>query len=120
VDSTSDVEPADRWRCRDVTVRRAQGVEVVFGDGLTHDFPLEELRAWCPCAHCRTTRESGRPSFVGDPGRLTLRDAELVGAWGLRLVWDDGHGTGIFPWDELRRWADAGTPRFGPNSGLGA
>lgn len=120
MDPDDATDTTDRWRCRDVTVRRAQGVEVVFGDGAVHDFPLDELRAWCPCAHCRNAREDGRAPFNGDPDRLRLRDAELVGAWGLRLIWDDGHGTGIFPWDELRRWADAGAPAFGPNSGLGA
>jgi DUF971 family protein len=107
----------DRYLARDVTVRRDRGLEVVFEDGETAGFGLEELRQTCPCAHCRGAREEGRPPFAGDPARLAIRDAELVGAWGLRLIWQDGHATGIYPWESLRRWADAGEPQFAPDSG---
>jgi DUF971 family protein len=107
----------DRYQARDITVRRDVGLEVVFEDGETARFGLAELRDACPCAHCRGAREEGRAPYAGDPGRLAVRDAALVGAWGLRLVWHDGHDTGIYPWENLRRWADAGEPQFAPDSG---
>jgi DUF971 family protein len=37
---------------------------------------------------------------------LRIEEAELVGAWGLSVTWNDGHATGIYPWDALRRWCD--------------
>jgi DUF971 family protein len=107
----------ERYQARDVTVRRDLGLEITFEDGETARFGLAELRHACPCAHCRGAREEGREPFAGNPNRLAVRDAELVGAWGLRLVWQDGHDTGIFPWESLRRWADAGAPQFAPDSG---
>jgi DUF971 family protein len=48
---------------------------------------------------------------------LRIEDAQLHGAWGLNLVWNDGHRTGIYPFDALRRWSD-GQPAFPPDSGL--
>nr|MBA2327462.1 DUF971 domain-containing protein [Actinomycetota bacterium] len=33
-----------------------------------------------------------------------IEDAELIGAWGITLRWNDGHSTGIFSWDLLRHW----------------
>jgi DUF971 family protein len=42
----------------------------------------------------------------GDP--ITITDAELSGAWGLSLDWSDGHSTGIYAWEKLREWVDAG------------
>ena len=39
---------------------------------------------------------------------VTITDAELSGAWGLSLDWSDGHSTGIYAWEKLREWVDAG------------
>ena len=39
---------------------------------------------------------------------ITITDAELSGAWGLSLDWSDGHSTGIYAWEKLRAWVDAG------------
>ena len=30
--------------------------------------------------------------------------AELVGAWGMQIRWNDGHETGIYAWSMLRAW----------------
>ncbi len=88
----------------DVDVRRSEGLVLTWDDGVVGAFSLAELRAACPCAGCRTTRERGElPRVVGEP---TIADARLVGAWGLGVTWSDGHSTGIYPWDGLRRWAE--------------
>jgi DUF971 family protein len=49
---------------------------------------------------------------------LRIEDANLHGAWGLLIAWNDGHATGIFPFESLRRWDESGSA-FGPDSGLG-
>lgn len=110
-----------RFLARDVTVERDTGVTVVFEDGRTCRFDLEELRIHCPCAACRGAREQGRPPWPqpSSPRPLAVRSAELVGAWGLGIEWNDGHATGIYPWESLRRWCEAAGPSFGPDSGLG-
>ena len=112
----------ERQQVRDITVERERAVTVEFGDGLTHTYELVELRLNCPCATCRGAREQGRASWPTptSPQPLAVTDAELHGAWGLRLEWNDGHGTGIYPWDALRRWADEGRPHLSPDSGRGA
>ena len=95
----------------DITVVRDRGVTVEYEDGAICEFPLAELRAACPCAECRAVRERG-----GTPGPpaaraegLRIDDAALAGAWGISISWSDGHGTGIYPWDSLRRWYDGAT-----------
>jgi DUF971 family protein len=30
----------------------------------------------------------------------------MYGAWGLQLTWNDGHATGIYPFDSLRTIAE--------------
>lgn len=104
----------------DITVKRDEYVEVRFGDGRTCRFGLAELRVNCPCAECRGIREAGEEPGLRPASAAPLRieDAQLVGAWGLGLAWNDGHATGIYPWESLRRWCEAGRPRFRPDSGL--
>ena len=92
-----------------ITVDRASHVEITFTDDKVCRFELEELRAACPCAACRTTRDQGNVAWP-PPGRpapnLAIADAHLVGAYGLGVTWSDGHATGIYPFDALRRWCD--------------
>jgi DUF971 family protein len=94
-------------------------VDVEFEDGAVASFTLVELRQHCPCAGCRNAREEGRPPYRGDEASLRIDDAELTGAWGLRIVWQDGHGTGIFPWERLRAWSESGQFSLPPDSGFG-
>lgn len=91
---------------QDITVRRDEGIDIVFADGHRCWFELEELRIGCPCAGCRTEREMGREPWPTprSPLPLTITDAELVGAWGISITWNDGHRTGIYSWEVLRLW----------------
>ncbi len=92
----------------DVSIERTQSVTVEFDDGVRASFPLADLRRACPCAGCKGAREQGRDPWTPRAGGVspTIVDAELVGAWGLSIRWDDGHDTGIYSWDGMRRWYD--------------
>jgi DUF971 family protein len=91
-----------------IEVEREQGLTVVFDDDRTCRFGLLELRENCPCAACRSLRDRGEPAWPrpGGPTELRVENAELVGGWGLGVTWNDGHATGIYPWDALRAWCD--------------
>jgi DUF971 family protein len=106
---------------RDITIDREAGVEIEFLDGHRCSFGLEELRLACPCASCRGARDKGEVPWPTprSPQPLTISDAKLIGAWGLSITWNDGHATGIYPWDSLRRWSQHGKPEYPPDSGLG-
>jgi ATP-binding protein involved in chromosome partitioning len=47
---------------------------------------------------------SGRPLLdpATVPADVTPTAIQLVGGYGLRVTWSDGHSTGIFPWARLR------------------
>lgn len=87
-------------------MERDRGVTVVFGDGRTCFFANEDLRRECPCAACRGLRERGQPVFPrpGSPPVARIEAAELVGAWGLSVLWNDGHREGIYAFEALRDW----------------
>jgi DUF971 family protein len=112
----------DLYEPEKIDVARDAGVTITFHDGFVADFDLVTLRHACPCATCRNLRDQGaelwpRPS---SPIPLRIENAELHGAWGLSVTWNDGHSTGIYPFESLRRWREDGDAReaFGPDSGL--
>jgi DUF971 family protein len=90
-----------------VELDRAAGLTVRWADGTATTFGLEELRVNCPCAECRGRREQGEVIWPrpGAPVPLQATSAELVGAWGITLHWNDGHETGIYAWGLLRAWS---------------
>ena len=67
-------------------------------------FPARDLRLACPCAAC-VEEMSGRP--ILDPA-IVPRDIRpislaLVGAYGIKIQWSDGHSTGIYTFEQLFR-----------------
>jgi DUF971 family protein len=81
-------------------------LSIEWSDGHRGVVAWTHLRANCPCATCRDERE--KPP---DPFRI-LKPAELVplaavsmprvGRYAYRIVWSDGHDSGIFTLEQLR------------------
>ena len=94
----------NRYEAIELTVERTRGLLVTFADGHIIDLDLEQLRLACPCASCRSLTDRGdMPSTRRTDGSVsTIRDARLHGGWGLNLIWDDGHSTGIYYFELLR------------------
>lgn len=93
-------------RVVDVELERDRELRVRYDDDVTAVFPLLSLREACPCAGCTGRRERSLPAFGG--AAVEVVDADLHGNWGLAIRWSDGHDTGIYAWEQLRRWWDAG------------
>ena len=71
-------------------------------DHVSH-FPARDLRLACHCAMCREEM-TGRPLLDPDtvPPEVRPERIELVGGYGIRIAWSDGHGTGIYTYRYLR------------------
>jgi ATP-binding protein involved in chromosome partitioning len=100
----------ERHQPASTDVKRDTGITITYADGYVAEFDLMTLRMACACAECRGMRERGIEVWPAPTSPLPLRidDAELHGAWGVRVAWNDGHGTGIFPFAALRDWHEAG------------
>ena len=93
-----------RTRCKAVrSPRGATVTEIDWGDGHKGIYPHTVLRGYCPCAGCQG--HSGTISFVESSGglQLELDQIEPVGNYALHFEWSDGHTTGIYSFDYLRR-----------------
>ena len=87
-----------------VDISLSQGVKIVWTDGHESQYPLEHLRAHCPCASCRAAPQSSEPPspFPLYKPAARLTSAEAVGRYAVRLLRADGHNTGIYSFDHLR------------------
>jgi len=85
--------------------RRDEGLTIEWEEGAPGVlFPARALRLACPCAEC-VEEMSGRPLLRPEtvPADVSPRSVQLVGAYGLKIVWSDGHSTGIYTFEALRR-----------------
>ena len=90
----------------DIELDRDRELRIEYDDGVVAIFPVLPLRQACPCAGCRGRRDQELAAFAG--AEITAVGAELHGNWGIAIRWSDGHDTGIYSWQLLRRWWDAG------------
>lgn len=72
---------------------------VTFGD-TAYDIPAELLRVFSPSAEVRGHGAGERTLQMGKK-YVEIKRIDPVGNYAIRLVFDDGHDTGIFAWDYL-------------------
>jgi DUF971 family protein len=83
---------------------------IKWADGTESFIPLEKLRRHCPCAGCKGEVDvMGKlyknPERPLSPAAFQLVRIERVGGYGVQPVWRDGHATGIYSFEYLRRMA---------------
>lgn len=94
-----------------ITLNKTESVlEIRWTDGADCTYPLSHLREACPCVECRGGHERmGREYDPDDLLKLTPRrsytitDVQLIGNYALQPIWDDGHQTGLYTWEYLRK-----------------
>jgi ATP-binding protein involved in chromosome partitioning len=89
----------------EIARRNEQGrLSVRWKDGHVSLFSLKDLRMACLCAACVDERTGVRVIRRDQvPEGITASNLELVGHYGLRVHWSDGHNTGIYDFEYLRK-----------------
>jgi len=86
-------------------VRRLPGLRrlrLTWSDGHTLELEYDVLRGWCPCAACQG-HENVERRFHPPAAPVTPNRIEPVGHYAISILWSDGHGTGIYRYDYLRK-----------------
>lgn len=78
---------------------------VAFDEGATFSLPAEALRVLSPSAEVQGHSAEQRVTVPGKRN-VQIKGAEPVGNYAVRLIFDDGHSTGLFTWVYLH---DLGT-----------
>lgn len=83
--------------------KASRELEVGYADGRAYRLPAEYLRVHSPSAE---VQGHGKPVLIGGKRSVAITGVVPVGRYAVKLVFDDGHNTGLFSWDVL---ADLGT-----------
>src|SRR6266568_947994 len=97
-----------------VLITEGKGLEIDWADGHKSAWGFAWLRDACPCATCVDERKAeGRRAGQPKPKPAALlpmyappakpASAHAVGRYALQFNWLDGHSSGIYSWDYLRR-----------------
>lgn len=73
---------------------------VSYEDGTTFEFPAEFLRVHSPSAEVKGHGPGQETLQVGKE-QVSIRGIEPIGQYAIRLIYDDGHDTGLYSWQYL-------------------
>jgi len=80
--------------------RQARSLEVTFVEGEHFELPFEYLRVYSPSAEVKGHGPGQEVLQVGKEN-VQITDVQPVGNYAVKLVFDDGHDTGLYSWDVL-------------------
>ena len=88
-------------RPTEITLHQKSGVlDVAFDDGQRFSLPVEYLRVFSPSAEVRG-HGPGQEVLQAGKRNVGVNAVEPVGVYAVKLVFSDGHDTGIYSWDYL-------------------
>jgi len=82
-------------------------LEIDFSDGKHFALPAEYLRVESPSAEVMGHGGPSTRTFVAGRRHVKIVSLEEVGHYAVRILFDDGHDSGIYSWAYLRELGDA-------------
>jgi DUF971 family protein len=83
-----------------------------WNEDLTSNINIKKLRDECPCVHCKGEtvifdKYIPLKAPFKKPGFYEIDKIEMVGNYGINIIWKDGHNTGIYSWEYLQSLSSA-------------
>lgn len=87
----------------------ARTLSIAWADGAESLLNVRALRLACGCANC-VDEWTGEALLAPDsvPADVLPVGIQSVGRYAIQIEWSDGHSTGIYPFERLRKLADDG------------
>jgi DUF971 family protein len=101
---TTATTDKERWAARTPTEirlrRQSRVLDVAFDDGQRYELPFEYLRVFSPSAEVRG-HGPGQETLQLGKHEVQVVKVDPVGNYAVRLVFNDGHDTGLYTWGYL-------------------
>lgn len=94
---------AEPWPTELVLSRGGRVIRCAYDTGERFDIPFALLRSMTPSAEARGHGGDVSTPVPGDFSSVEVLRLEPVGAYAVRPVFSDGHASGIYTWEHLRR-----------------
>ena len=100
-DPTAHASHPDRQAPEEIRLTgKGRNLRVTFVDGCVFDLSAEYLRVHSPSAEVQGHSAAERRT-IGGKLHVCIRDILPVGHYAVRLVFDDGHDSGLYTWNYL-------------------
>jgi len=98
-----------------IAISKSKGIKIDWKDAHHSEYGLTYLRDKCPCAQCTGAHGTPPRQAEGEAApqlnnpfpmfkpSLKMLGVEPVGNYAIRINWSDGHNSGIYSYDHLRR-----------------
>ncbi|MDX1980920.1 MAG: DUF971 domain-containing protein [Bryobacteraceae bacterium] len=106
------------YEAEHIAISKSRGVKIDWKDGHHSEYSCAYLRDQCPCATCTgahgtTPMKTNFSSPPNSPFQMyqpspKMASVEPVGNYAIRIVWNDGHNTGIYSYEHFRRICPCG------------
>jgi DUF971 family protein len=109
--------------------QKSRVLEIAYDDGARFRLPCEYLRVYSPSAEVRGHSPNSAKLQIGKE-QVNINDLQQIGSYAVKIVFDDGHKSGLYDWqylyklgrawqplwlDYLDRLKDAGRQRTAPD-----
>ena len=97
----TDRPPLTPVKPLEIRVRRAsRRLEVDFEGDVTFSYPAEYLRVESPSAEVQGHSPDQKVTVAGK-AEVGIQSVDPIGHYAIRILFDDGHDTGIYTWEFL-------------------
>jgi DUF971 family protein len=90
---------------------KSRVLEVAFDDGSSVELPFEYLRVYSPSAEVRG-HGPGQETLQINKQNVVVTKVEPVGHYAVRLIFDDGHDSGLYTWAYLHELGNERTQKW--------
>jgi DUF971 family protein len=95
---------------KQIRIENKKNLFIKWDDGSEDSISLKYLRDECPCANCKgetVLLKTFKPQRKSEqtPDMYKIKNIEQVGGYAIQITWKDGHNTGIYSWDYLKKLA---------------
>jgi DUF971 family protein len=93
---------------KQIKIENKENLIIKWDDETESQITLKYLRDECPCANCKgetvllKTYRPPRPQ-TSNPLMYKIKNIETVGGYAIQVSWKDGHNTGIYSWEYLKK-----------------
>jgi DUF971 family protein len=80
--------------------QQSRQLEIAFDDDARYRLPFEFLRVYSPSAEVRG-HGAGQETLQVGKKDVKVLDIEPVGSYAIKIIFDDGHDSGLYTWEYL-------------------
>ncbi len=95
---------------KQIKIENKENLVIKWNDNTLSKINLKYLRDECPCATCKGETILLKTYYPTKPKITTgemykIKNIKTVGGYAIQISWTDGHDTGIYSWDYLKKLA---------------